>query len=187
MDGGSFSKGGPPECLVRDLHRRLRRHGLWDCLLEFSPPLIAFSYLVFASFMAGWIAGEVTVFTLAASLGVLLGLVLHFGWINLSAASVARLIDDKVDGKDRFVTLTTIDSNLYPSYLFHRLRREATGFVDRINLKRDFPYGFKRSLLASLIGSIIFVLLLHTYLVEKLLCLYLHKSLFQHFHEDMHQ
>ena len=48
MDGGSFSKGGPPERLVRDLHCRLRRHGLWDCLLEFSPPLIAFSYLVFA-------------------------------------------------------------------------------------------------------------------------------------------
>jgi len=168
MDGGSFSKGGPPERLVYDLHRRLRRHGLWDGLLKFSPPLFAISYLVFAFFMAGWIAGEVTVFTLAASLGVLLGLVLHFGWINLSAASVARLIDDRVDGKDRFVTLTTIDSNLYPSYLFHRLHREATGFVNRISLKRDFPYGFRRSLLAPLIGSIIFVLLSHIFLQTNL-------------------
>jgi len=168
MDSGSFSKGGLPEHLVRDLHRRLRRHGLWDCLLKFSPPLIAFSYLVFAFFMAGWIAGEVVVFTLAASLGVLLGLALHFGWINLSAASVARMIDDRVDGKDRFVTLTTIDSNLYPSYLLYRLRREATGFMNRISLKRDFPYGFRRSLLASLIGSIVFVLLSHIFLQTNL-------------------
>jgi len=64
MDSDSYSKGGPPERLVHDLHRRLQRHGWWDCLLEFSPPLLAFSYLVLTFFMAGWIAGEVTVFTL---------------------------------------------------------------------------------------------------------------------------
>ncbi len=97
--GSSFSKGGLPERLVNDLHRRLRRHGLWDCRLKFSPPLLAFSYLVFTLFMAGWIAGEVTVFMLAASLGIILGLFLHFGWTNLSTASVARLMDERVDGK----------------------------------------------------------------------------------------
>ena len=137
--GGSFSQGGLPERLVNDLHRRLRRQGLWDGLLKFCPPLLAFSYLVCTFFMEGWITGEVKVFTLSASLGIILGLFLYFGWTNLSAASVARFIDDRVDGKDRFVTLTTIDPTLYPSFLIHRLRREATGFLDRINLKRDFP------------------------------------------------
>lgn len=168
MVGGSFSKGGLPERVVNDLHRRLQRHGWWDCLLEFSPPLLAFSYLVLTFFMAGWIAGEVTVFTLAASLGIILGLFLYFGWTNLSAASVARFIDDRVDGKDRFVTLTTIDPSLYPSFLIHRLRREATGFLDRINLKRDFPYRFRRSFFVSLIGSLVFVLLSHIFLETNL-------------------
>ncbi|MFB3108851.1 MAG: hypothetical protein ACE1ZE_05710, partial [Candidatus Binatia bacterium] len=154
--------------MVNDLHRRLQRHGWWDCLLEFSPPLLAFSYLVLTFFMAGWIAGEVTVFTLAASLGIILGLFLYFGWTNLSAASVARFIDDRVDGKDRFVTLTTIDPSLYPSFLIHRLRREATGFLDRINLKRDFPYRFRRSFFVSLIGSLVFVLLSHIFLETNL-------------------
>jgi len=168
MVGGPFSKGGLPERLVHDLHRRLRRQGLWDSLLKFSPPLLAFSYIVFTFFMAGWIAVEVTVFMLAASLGIILGLFLHFGWINLSAASVARFIDDRVDGKDRFVTLTTIDPRLYPSLLIHRLRREATGFLDRINLKRDFPYRFRRSFFASLIGSLVFVLLSHIFLQTNL-------------------
>jgi len=153
---------------VNDLHRRLRRQGLWDSLLKFSPPLLAFSYLVFTFFMAGWIAAEVTVFTLAASLGITLGLFLHFGWTNLSAASVARFIDNRVDGKDRFITLTTIDPTLYPSFLIHRLRREATGFLDRINLKRDFPYRFRRSFFAALIGSLVFVLLSHIFLQMNL-------------------
>jgi len=168
MVGGSVREGGLPERLVNDLHRRLWRHGLWDGLLKFAPPLLAFSYLVFTFFMAGWIAGEVTVFTLAAALGIILGLFLHVGWTNLSAASVARLIDDRVDGKDRFVTLTTIDPTLYPSFLIHRLRREATGFLDRINLKRDFPYRFRRSFFASLIGSLVFVLLSYIFLQTNL-------------------
>ncbi len=168
MLGGSFSKGALPERVVNDLHRRLRRHGWWDGLLKFSPPLLAFSYLVFTFFMASWIGGEVTVFTLAASLGIILGLFLHFGWTNLSAASVARFIDDRVDGKDRFVTLTTIDPTLYPSFLIHRLRREATGFLDRINIKRDFPYRFRRSFFVSLIGSLVFVLLSHIFLETNL-------------------
>ncbi len=168
MVGGSFSQGGSPERVVNDLHRRLRRQGLWDGLLKFSPPLLAFSYFVFTFFMAGWIDGEVTVFTLAASLGIILGLFLHFGWTNLSTASVARLMDDRVDGKDRFVTLTTIDPILYPSFLIHRLRRETTGFLDRINLKRDFPYRFRRSFFASLIGSLVFVLLSHIFLQTNL-------------------
>ncbi len=73
MAGSSHSEKGLPEGLVNDLHRRLRWHGFWDSLLSFSPPLLAFSCLIFSFFYAGWIAMEVAVFTFAAGLGLFLG------------------------------------------------------------------------------------------------------------------
>jgi len=168
MVGPSTGKGGFPEILVNDLCRRLQRHGLWDCLLKYSPPLLAFSYLVFSFFTSGWIAVEVMVFSLAAGIGFILGLTCHSGWATASAASVARLIDERVDGRDRFVTLTTINPTLYPSYLVDRLRQETTGLLDRISLKRDFPYRFRRSFFASLIGSLVLAFLSHIFLQTSL-------------------
>ncbi len=164
MAGSSYSKKGLPENLVSDLHRRLRWHGFWDCLLIISPPFLAIYYLVFKFLIAGWITMEVTVFTLAASLGLLLGLVVSFGWVHLSMASIARLIDDRLKAKDRFLTLTTIDPTVYPSSLILHLRREATRFLDRINLKRDFPYRFGSFFFASLVGSLVVVLLFYIFL-----------------------
>ena len=164
MAGSSYSNNGLPEDLVSKLHRRLRWHGFWDCLLIIAPPLLAISYLVFKFSIAGWITMEVTVFTLAASLGLLLGLVVSFGWVNLPMASIARLIDHRLKAKDRFLTLTTIDPTVYPSSLILHLRREAARFMDRINLTRDFPYRFGRSFFASLVGSLVVVLLFYLFL-----------------------
>jgi hypothetical protein len=71
------------------------------------------------------------------------------------------LIDERVEGKDRFLTLATIDPSSYSSSLISRLRREAVNLQHRINLKKDFPYRIKRTFFASLIGTLAVILLFH--------------------------
>ncbi len=73
----------------------------------------------------------------------------------------ARIVDSRVEGKDRFVTLATIDPSGHPPSLVARLRREANGLLHRIDIKKDFPYRVKGTSWASLIVSIVAVLLFH--------------------------
>jgi hypothetical protein len=155
-------RGGPlsPEKLVDRLARRLRRHGLWDLLVISVPPLLALSYGAIFLFYSGLISLDVLLFSEAAGFGLALAVILR-RVETVPARLAARLIDDKVAGKDRFVTLATIDSSLSPPSLLARLRDQAAGLHHRVNLRRDFAYRFKWASLGSLICSLAVVLLLH--------------------------
>ncbi|MFQ5850208.1 MAG: hypothetical protein ACE5JU_06415 [Candidatus Binatia bacterium] len=157
-----------PEDLVAGLLIRLKRHGLWDSILIFFSPLLAFFYFGFFLLYSGLITTEALIFSVAAGLGVALALIFHYGRTAASTFSAARLIDDRVDGKDRFVTLATINPSASPSFLIDRLRDEAKRLLHRVNLESDFPYRLKRRFLFSLAGSLSVVILFHLLLQTAL-------------------
>jgi len=162
MGGLSLESGELPERLVDLLVRRLRRHGLWDSLLMVSPPLLAFFYLVILLYYSRSLVGfETLIFSLAGGLGIALALIFHYGWAADSKRFAARLIDERIGGEDRFYTLATVNPLLCPVFMLARLRDQARGFLHLIDLKRDFPFRWKRPLLFSLAGSLAAVLLFH--------------------------
>lgn len=157
---------GLPEIALDQLLGRLRRHALWDLLLVFFPPLLPLFYLTLYLYQSPPVPRDALIFASAAILAAVLlkGLWRH----RATAPSVllaARRIDDKVEGKDRFVTLATIDPALYPSSLVARLRDEATVLLDRMDLKRDFPYKVKRPFFISAIWALAAIVLFHLLLL----------------------
>ena len=162
-DMGQYSAGeqpGLPETLVVRLASHLKRHALWDVLLLFFPPLLVFSSIVIFLYHSAWVGRE----TLIAGGVLFVGLALLTGFLRFRAVAPSRraaahLIDERVGGKDRFITLATIQPSLCPPFLLARLRREASGLMRHLDLAGDFPYRTKRSFFQSLIGSLSVVLL----------------------------
>ncbi len=151
---------GLPETLVVRLASHLKRHALWDALLWFFPPLLVFSSIAVFLYHSAWVGRE----TLVAAGAPFVGLALLAGFLRFRAVAPSRraaahLIDERVGGKDRFITLATIQPSLCPPFLFARLRREASGLMRHLDLAGDFPYRIKRSFFQSLIGSLFVVLL----------------------------
>jgi len=150
------------ESLVGLLAGRLNRHVLWDFLFVFAPPLFAFGYVAIIVNHLALISRETLILAVGSALGITLLLgILRYRLKSPPVPTTARLIDERVEGKDRFVTLATIDPSLYSSSLIARLRREAANLQHRISLKKDFPYRIKRSFFASLIGTLAVILLFH--------------------------
>jgi len=151
---------GSPERLVGHLVSHLERHRLWDSLLLCIPPFLVFSSLMIFLYHSAWVARGSLIFVSAAVLGM--ALLLGLWRCRAAAPSVriaARLIDERVEGKERFVTLATVDPSVCPSSLLARLRHEAAGLLHRLDPDRDFPYLVKRSFFQSLIGSLSAILL----------------------------
>ena len=151
---------GSPEGLAGHVAGRLKRHLWWDALLVSFPPLFAVASAGFLPYGAAWRPGPtwIGVGALLAASALLIGLWRARG----AAASVrqaARLIDQKVAGQERFVTLATMDPSACPPFLMTRLRYEAAGLARRLKLERDFPYRIKPSFLQSLILSLSMILL----------------------------
>lgn len=160
---------GLPETALDHLLGRLRRHALWDLLLIFIPPLFAVFYIAIYLYHSPLISREAAILACGAILAAALlgGIWRHRGRVP-SALLAARRIDDKVEGKDRFITLATIEAALSPSSLVARLRREAAALLHRMDLKRDFPYKIKRSCFISSTGALAGVLLFHLFLPNTL-------------------
>jgi len=153
---------GLPDKLVGRLVSHLKRHLLWDSLLIFFPPLVVFFYVGVFLYRSALIPQQALIFAAAIAVGVAwLMAILRYRPMAPTARLAARLIDDRVQGKDRFVTLATIDPAAFASFLVARLRHEAAGLLHRTDLRKDFPYRLKRSFFASLIGSLVSVLLFH--------------------------
>lgn len=151
-----------PESIVGRLAARLRQHALWDSLLLFVPPLLAVIYAFFFLYRFAFV--DAVTFVVAAAAAVALGVLaamLRLRPHRPSLISTARLADEKAGAKDHFLTLSTIDlAQCAPSFAA-RLRAEAAGFRERIELKRDFPYRLKRSALASSLVSLLFAGLIY--------------------------
>lgn len=153
---------GSPENLVARIEQRLRDHVLWDSLLIYSPALLAVLYLIADLYRASWIP-PIAVLLLASAVIVigLVAVILRFRPRVPPLPVVARLVDDKAEAKDRFMTLTTVDSSHSSEMMLARLRREAMGLLHRIEIRRDFPYRPKRSFYWSMAASVVLIVLYH--------------------------
>ena len=160
-----------PERLVHHLAFRLKRHKLWDFSLVLLPPILASSYLIFFLFFRHLLSLNGLLIAGVVLLGgaLTVWLVSRRSGKDPSSALAARLIDGRVGGQDRFITLATLPPSIQPSYLLARLRREAAGLLRLLDFKRDFPYRMKPAFFLSLIGSLAAVLLLHLLLQVVLL------------------
>ena len=153
---------GSPEDFVHRLVRHLRNHVVWDSLLTFSPPVLALLYLLAVVYRGAWIpALPLLLLALAVIVIGLLAVILRIRPRVLSMPAAARLIDEKAEAKDRFVTLATVDLSPSSEAMLARLRREAMGMLSRVEIRRDFPYQLKRSFYWSTIGSLAVILLFH--------------------------
>src|SRR5215475_6965079 len=151
-----------PEQRVGRLAARLRNHKLWDSVLIFLPPLLVATYLAIVLYNFAWIAPLTFYFLSGAMLGVgLLAVVVRTRRLIPSVPVAARLVDEKTAAKDRFLTLATIDVALWPGALVERLRNEAAAFLERIDLRQEFPYRIKRSFYWSFLFSLIAATLFH--------------------------
>jgi hypothetical protein len=153
-----------PEKAVDVVSGRLKRHRLWDFALVLLPPLAAFFYLPFFLHSLGVIEWQTALLLTAGVFALgLLALIGAQARRGLPARWVARLIDARVAGKDRFLTLATIDPARYPASLHERLRAESAGLLQRLNLKLAFPYRIKRSFWGSAASCIVVLLLFHLF------------------------
>lgn len=153
---------GAAEEFLRRLLTRLEKQALWDSLLLLFAPLVALTYPVIFLYRSSILPQEVLI--LAGAVGLLLFLfagVLRLRYVAPSIGVVAQMIDQRVEGRDRFLTLATVNPSDCPANLVSRLRQESAGLLSRIDLREDFPYRMKRSVLVSSIASLVFVLLFH--------------------------
>ena len=152
-----------PERLVRRLAFRLQRHKLWDFFLVLFPPLLASVYLILFLSFRRFLSWEGLLVAGAAILATALAvwLVARRRWNDFSPPFAARLIDRRVAGQDRFITLATLPPSPGTPPLLARVRREAAGLLNLLNLTKDFPYRIKPAFFFSLVGSLATALLLH--------------------------
>ena len=151
-----------PEQRVGKLVARLRNHALWDSLLIFSPPLLLAIYLTAYLYRGAWITPVTFLVVSGAVIGLsLVAVVLRTRPLIPSVRSAARLVDEKSEAKDRFLTLATIDVALWPAALVGRLRGEAAALLERIDFQREFPYRMKRSFYWSFLVSLVVAVLFH--------------------------
>jgi hypothetical protein len=140
-----------PENLLDRLVAQLSRHVLWDSLLLFVPPAAALIFVTALLFRAGWLSQIATIVTVTLTLALgVLAMVLRLRPLLPSVRGAARLLDQRSGAKDHFLTLATIDAAKQPSSLLTRLRQQTEIFLNRVELKRDFPYQLKRSAYWSL-------------------------------------
>lgn len=150
-----------PEREVEVLARRLNRQNTLNANLLILPPLVVLLYAVFALFLAGLAGVAVLVFSAAAIFAISLVALFHPRTTLPQAKQLGRMIDEKVGGVEHFVTLATIDPHRCSPPLLDRLRRQASQLLNRLNLRRDFPYRVKRGSLLSLASSLLVIVLVH--------------------------
>jgi hypothetical protein len=149
-----------PEGLAVRLARRLKRHAWWDLLLVALPPLCAVIFIGALPYGATWISGTEWILVAAAlAAAAVFGALNRLRALAWSVPRAARLIDQKVAGQDRFVTLATINPSVCSPLLLSRLRQEAAALAQGVTLGRAFPYRLKRSFFQSLILSLCVILI----------------------------
>jgi hypothetical protein len=156
-----------PEKLITGLVARLRHHARRDSLLIFLPPLLVSIYLGTYLYRGAWITRTAFLLAIIATAGLLLaGVIFHSRLLMPSVRSAARLVDERADAHDRFITLATVEPSSCSPSLFGRVRREAAVFLNRIDLKREFPYKIKRSFYQSIAVSVFAGIVLHLFLLN---------------------
>jgi hypothetical protein len=141
---------------------QLNRHLVWDALLVLIPAASALIYIFALLFQAAWVSRGVAILTVLLALALATVTALLFSRSRIpTVRGAARLVDEKSGAKDHFLTLATMDTAAEASPLLGRLRMQAAGYLNRIELRRDFPYKLKRSCYWSFGLSLIAVILIH--------------------------
>jgi hypothetical protein len=149
-----------PERLIARLTRRLRNHRIRDSFLLFLPPALVLVYLLSHLYRAAWIPRHTFIIVTVCVIGIgALALALQYRRMTPSVRSAARLVDEKAAAEDRFLTLATVEPSVRSQAFVAHLRHETSGLVERVELRRDFPYVIKRSFYWSLGGSMVAILL----------------------------
>jgi len=149
-----------PEGLAVRLARRLKRHSWGDVLLVALPPPCAVIFIGALPDGATWISGtEWILVTAALAAAAVFGALNRLRAVAWSVPRAARLIDQKVAGQDRFVTLATINPSVCSPVMLSRLRHEAAALAQGLRLESEFRYRLKRSFFQSLILSLCVILL----------------------------
>lgn len=151
-----------PEIFVDRLRDRLAIHALWEAVLIFLPLLLAGGYIVFFLYRFARVGADTVLITDAVLLVAAGAAAAALSRRRApSRRLAARLIDDKADGQDRFMTLATIDPAVCSPALLSRLEAEAASFEYRVEVGKDFPFRVRRSFLNSLIGALVAIMLFH--------------------------
>jgi len=152
---------GSPEDSVHRLVRHLRNQVVWDLLLTFSPPILTVIYLA-VLYPGSWMPALPLLVLVSAIIVIgVLAVVFRFRRRVPSIPAAARLMDDKAQAQDRFITLTTVPSSPASDPMLARLRWEAMGTLSRVELRRDFPYRLKQPFYWSAISSLALIILFH--------------------------
>jgi hypothetical protein len=154
-----------PEEFISSLIARLRSQALYDALLICTPPFLVVLYATAATHRLALLSPSLLFGVVGLSLGFLglAGLLIYRPQVP-SAPLAARLLDEKTEARDRFMTLATLDPRGSSPVLMSRLRLEAGGFARRLSLERDFPYKVKPRFYQSLLASAVAALLLYLFL-----------------------
>jgi len=153
---------GSPEDFVHRLVRHLGNQVVWDLLLTFSPPILAVIYLAAVLYPRAWMPDLPLLMLVSAIIVIgVLAVGFRFRARVPSILAAARLMDDKAEAQDRFITLTTVPSSPASDPMLIRLRREALGTLNRVELKRDFPYRVKQPFYWSALSSLALIILFH--------------------------
>lgn len=147
--------------MVRRLRRRLRRHRVWDRLLAVLPPVGLVAY-VCAALVARELAGPApVVFVLAGAGAAALAALLRPGLARPSSHEAARLLDERMEAEDRFLTWTTLDrARAHPAFVA-RLREQVSALSRGVEPARDFPYRARRGVPVSLLTCGALAVLVH--------------------------
>src|SRR3954469_12955372 len=115
----------PPELLLGRVRGQLRNQVLWDSVLLFLPPLLAWEYGTLYLWRSAWIGPFTLLALLFGALGLAtIAVLARYRRLVPSVPAAARKIDVLSGAKDRFVTLATIDPASCSTELLSRLRAE---------------------------------------------------------------
>ena len=148
-----------PEQLVNQVLHSLRHHALWDSLLIVCPLLLTVIYILLSLYRAALLDEFAVSLFLFAVLAAAISMVyIRFRPLIPSRPTAARLVDEKAQAQDRFMTLATLGPSPYSEILVSRIWREAASLTGRIQVRRDFPYQFKSSFYRSVVISVLLLL-----------------------------
>lgn len=151
-----------PDTLVRRLVTQLSHYALWDSLLIFIPPALSLIYIGIFLSRTDWVNPTTSLLIVAVAIGLgVFAVVIRYRPLIPGISSTAQMVDQQAGAQDHFLTLATIEASRYPESFVTRLRHETANFVERVELKRDFPYKLKRSAYWSLGISLLAAMLIH--------------------------
>jgi hypothetical protein len=119
------------------------------------------TYIAIFFFRSEWI-GSTSLFLIVLTATALASLAVRWRMRPLipSIPMAACLVDERARSQDRFLTLATVEPSPHTALFVSRLSRETANYAAKVEIKRDFPYRFKKSFYRSLLTSVVVALLI---------------------------